>query len=106
MTQPTRVYSDSKSTISVVRNPVQYDHMKHVRIDRNFIKREIDEGGIILSYVPTMDQIARVHQSYDETWVRISNSQARNNLHLFLCLRGSVGRDQEDLKFKNRKVIR
>ena len=60
MTQPTRVYNDSKFAISIVRNPVQHDRMKHVRIDRNFIKREIDEGGIILSYVPTTDQIIDV----------------------------------------------
>ena len=38
LTQPTRVYSDSKSAISMVRNPIQHDRIKHARIDKNFIK--------------------------------------------------------------------
>ena len=33
LTQLTRVYSDSKLAISIVKNPVQHDRMKHVRID-------------------------------------------------------------------------
>ena len=52
------MYIDSKSTISIVKNPVQHDCMKHVRIDRSFIKREIEEGGINLSYIPTRSQVA------------------------------------------------
>ena len=34
--------------------------MKHVRIDRHFKKREIEEGGIILTYIPSNDQVADV----------------------------------------------
>jgi len=34
--------------------------MKHVRIDQSFIKREIDGGGINLSYIPTRSQLADV----------------------------------------------
>ena len=60
LAQPTRVYSDSKSAISIVKNHVQHDRMKHVRIDRSFIKREIEEGGIVLSYMPSKDQVADV----------------------------------------------
>ena len=43
LTQPTAIYSDSKSAISIVKNPMQHGRMKHVRIDRSFIKREIEE---------------------------------------------------------------
>ena len=43
-----------------MRNPIQHDRMKHVRIDRSFIKREIEEGGISLSYIPSTDQVADV----------------------------------------------
>jgi len=52
LSQQTKVFSDIKSTISIVKNPIQHDQMKHVRIDRSFIKREI-EGGISLSYIPS-----------------------------------------------------
>ena len=57
---PLSVFSDSKSAISIVKNPVQHDRIKHVRIDRSFIKGEIEKGGIDLSYVPTTDQVADV----------------------------------------------
>ena len=33
LSQPTKVYNDSKSTINIVKNSVQHYHMKHVRID-------------------------------------------------------------------------
>jgi len=57
---PTKLYSDSKSAISIVNNPVQHDRMKHARIDRSFIQREIEEGGIQLTYVSTENQEADV----------------------------------------------
>ena len=34
--------------------------MKHVTIDRSFIKREIEEEGISLSYIPTTDQVVDI----------------------------------------------
>ena len=52
LSQQTKVYSDSKSAINIVKNLVQHDGMKHVRIDRSFIKWEIEGGGINLSYIP------------------------------------------------------
>ena len=60
LTQPTRLYSDSKSAICIVNNPVQHDRMKHVKIDRNFIQREIGKGGIKLVYIPTAEQVPDV----------------------------------------------
>jgi len=60
LSQPTEVYSDSKSAISIVKNPIQHNRMKHIRINRSFIKKEIEEGGISLSYIPTTDQVANV----------------------------------------------
>lgn len=52
-TNPTKLYCDSKSAINIVNNPVQHDWMKHVRIDRHFIKQEIEDDGINLVYIPT-----------------------------------------------------
>ena len=55
-----KLYSNNKSTISIVHNPIQHDKMKHIRIDRYFIKTEIEKGTIILSYIPTQDQEANI----------------------------------------------
>ena len=60
LTKPIKLYSDSKSTICIVNNPVQHNRMKHVRIDRSFIQREIKEGDIKLTYIPTAEQVADV----------------------------------------------
>ena len=32
------VIDDDKSTINIVKLPIQYDHIKHVEVDRHFIK--------------------------------------------------------------------
>ena len=55
-----KLYSDNKSTIRIVHNPIQHDGMKHVRIDRHFIKIEIEKWTVILSYIPTQDQEANI----------------------------------------------
>lgn len=50
---PMKLYSDSKSTIAIFHNPIKYDRMKHVQIDRNFIKSKVDSGRINLTYMLT-----------------------------------------------------
>jgi len=42
--------------LGIVQNPIQHDRMKHVRIDKHLIKIEIENGKIILLYIPTQDQ--------------------------------------------------
>ena len=60
LTSPTKFYSNSKSAISIVNNPIQHDRIKHVRIDRSFIQREIDQGGIKPTYLPIENQEANI----------------------------------------------
>lgn len=57
---PTKLYSDNKSAISIVNNPVQHDQMKHVRIDRSSIRNKIERGGIDLCYISTHAQEADI----------------------------------------------
>lgn len=59
ITGPMKLFSDSKSTISIVHNLVQHNWMKHVRIDRNFMI-EIKNRTIALSYILTKSQEANV----------------------------------------------
>ena len=51
-------YCDNKATISVSHNPVHHDRMKHVKIDRHFIKEKVDEGTLSIRYIPYAEQIA------------------------------------------------
>ena len=57
---PKILYSDSKSVINIVNNLVQHDRMKHVRIDRHFVKQEIEREGISLTHIPTKFQEADI----------------------------------------------
>ena len=57
---PLRIYCDNKATINISHNPVHHDRMKHVEVDRHFIKEKIEDGTICITYVPTTQQVADV----------------------------------------------
>jgi len=57
---PPKIYCDSKSAISILNNPVQHYRMKHVRIDKHFIKQMIEGGDINMIYIPTGIQEADI----------------------------------------------
>ena len=60
VSSPKLLYSDSKSVINIVNKHVQHDRMKHVRIDQHFVKQEMEERGIKLTYIPTAYQHADI----------------------------------------------
>ena len=57
---PIQVLCDSKSAISIVRNPIQHDKTKHVELGRQFISEKVTNGVINRDYVPTSQQLADV----------------------------------------------
>ena len=61
-TSPMKLYCDSKATISIANDPVQYDRTKHIEIDRYFIKEKLEDGGINMTYVPSKEQVADISQ--------------------------------------------
>jgi hypothetical protein len=38
----TKLWCDNKSAISIANNPMQHDRIKHVKIDRLFIKKKLN----------------------------------------------------------------
>lgn len=44
--EPMRLFCDNKSAIKIANNPVQHDCMKHIKIDRHFIKEKLENGVI------------------------------------------------------------
>ena len=46
-----RVYCDNKSAINIAQNLVQHDIIKHMEVDKYFIKKELDSGLIHTPYV-------------------------------------------------------
>jgi len=45
------LYYDNISAIEIANNPVQYDHTKHVKIDKHFIKEKIEDCIIVFPFV-------------------------------------------------------
>ena len=54
------LYCDNKTAISISRNPVQHDRIKHVEIDRHFIEQKLDRKIISLSFVRSKDQLGDI----------------------------------------------
>jgi len=46
-----KLYCDNKSAIEIANNPIQHDRIKHVKIDRHFIKEKIEDGIIAFPFV-------------------------------------------------------
>lgn len=55
---PMQLYYYSKAAISIAHNPVQHDRMKHVEIDKHFIKEKLQTNQICILFVKIGDQLA------------------------------------------------
>ena len=58
--RPMRLYCDNKSTISIAHNPMQHNRMKHIEIDKHFIKKKLNSGLICTPYVSIDCQLADI----------------------------------------------
>lgn len=54
---PMRLYCDNKSDINIVHNPVQHDRMKHIEVNKHFIKEKLDSSLICTPFISTKDQL-------------------------------------------------
>lgn len=57
---PLKLYCDNKAAISVALNPIQHEKSKHVVVDRHFIKGNVEEGIICLTFLPTNLQATNI----------------------------------------------
>lgn len=57
---PMRLYCDLKVACDIARNPIQHDQTKHVKVDRHFIKEELEAKLIEIPHVRSQDQLADV----------------------------------------------
>lgn len=57
-----RFPNNNISKISTTNNPVQHNQIKHVKIDRHFIKEKLNNGSIYTHYLPINHQLAYMLQ--------------------------------------------
>ena len=79
-----RLYSNKKSTINIAYNLVRQDQMKHIEIDKHFIKKKLGSGFYLL---PTCKH---THKRFKQYKVLSKCIQTENGKHPFTNLKGSV----------------
>ena len=55
--KPMSLYCDNKAAIEIAQNPIQHDLTKHVEVDRQFIKENLDPNIIQFSFVQYEKQL-------------------------------------------------
>ena len=58
--KPMVPFCDNTVAIEIANNPVQHDRTKHVELDRNYIKDNLNSGVIEVPYIKSADQLADV----------------------------------------------
>lgn len=54
---PMNLHCDNKAAIEIAQNPVQHDRIKHVEVDRHFIKENLDEKIIQFPFIQSESQL-------------------------------------------------
>ena len=55
-----KLFIDNQSAMSLAKNTTFHDQMKHIAIHHHYIREKVDEGEIILEYLPTAEQVTNV----------------------------------------------
>ena len=54
------LYFDNRAAIQIANNPIQHDRIKHMEIDRHFIKEILEVKIVKLPFVKSEDQLADI----------------------------------------------
>ncbi|XP_062099709.1 uncharacterized mitochondrial protein AtMg00810-like [Humulus lupulus] len=60
VSMPMKLFCDNKAAISIAHNPMQHDRIKHIEVDRHFIKENLEARIICIPFVRSEYQIADI----------------------------------------------
>lgn len=55
-----KLYCDNKAAISIAHNLVQHYRIKHIEVDKHFIKEKLESCLSCVPYIPTIEQTADI----------------------------------------------
>jgi hypothetical protein len=58
--EPTTIYYDNTSAISLSKNPIQHSKSKHIPIKYHYLRDQAENKNIKLEYVPTQEHVADI----------------------------------------------
>ena len=58
--EPTIIYCDNTSAISLSKNPVQHSKAKHIPIKYHYLREQATRKNIKLEYISTEEQVADI----------------------------------------------
>ena len=58
--KPMMLFCDNMTTIEITNDLVQHDRSKHIELDKNYIKDNLDIGMIKVSYIKSADQLVNM----------------------------------------------
>jgi hypothetical protein len=58
--EPTIIYCDNTSAISLSKNPIQHSKSKHIPIKYHYLRDWAENKNIKLEYVPKQEQVADI----------------------------------------------
>ena len=58
--EPTTIYCDNTSTISLSKKPVQHSKSKHIPIKYHYLRDQVETKNIKLEYVPTQERVVDI----------------------------------------------
>ena len=81
--EPIKVFWDNKSAISVGHDPMYHDRIKHVKIDRFYIKEKLEEKILSTVHINTTEQCAHIFAKGLPTklFSKLCSKLGMNNIH-------------------------
>ena len=58
--KPIEIFEDNQAAIAIAKNPVHYSKQKHIDIQHHFLREEVNNGRIKVTYCPTDQMVADI----------------------------------------------